>query len=156
MLFSFNFDFFVVEGLSLRGAKNSCGIMSMACLNLPVDIRYKPENMYLAGIIPGPDEPHLTEVNHYVAPVVDVMHESWVNGIHLSHTALHPEGRLSRSAIACAVCDLLGARKVAQMGGANSNHVCTVCKCYGKKEGLDRTHEATWEKRGPSLSSSIC
>jgi hypothetical protein len=57
--FSLNVDFFNVEGLRVRGASTSCGIMSMACLNLPLDIRFRPENMYLA-IIPGPKEPHLT------------------------------------------------------------------------------------------------
>jgi len=52
------------------GASASCTIIAGACLNLPPHLRYKPENMSLAGIIPGPDEPHLTELNHHMRPHV--------------------------------------------------------------------------------------
>jgi hypothetical protein len=65
----------------------------MACLNLPYTIRHKPENMYVAGIIPGPQEPTLTELNHYLKPVIDDFVTSWTEGIRYSHTALHPSGR---------------------------------------------------------------
>ena len=68
--FSLNVDFFALEGMRIRGATTSAGIISLACLNLPLDVRYKPENMYLS-IIPGPKEPHLTEVNHYIRPLMD-------------------------------------------------------------------------------------
>ncbi|KAG2067677.1 hypothetical protein BDR04DRAFT_1026634 [Suillus decipiens] len=54
------------EGLNICRASTSCRIISMACLNLPLDIRYKPENMYLAGIIPGPKQPSLENLNHYI------------------------------------------------------------------------------------------
>ena len=57
LAFSLNVDFFNVEGVRVRGAATSCGVISCACLNLPLDIHYKPENMYLAGIVPGPNEP---------------------------------------------------------------------------------------------------
>ncbi|TFK45236.1 hypothetical protein OE88DRAFT_1640188 [Heliocybe sulcata] len=106
----------------------------MACLNLPYDIRYKPENMYLAGIIPGPREPHLTDLNHYVRPLVDDMSMSWSKGVFYSKTALHPLGRLTRSAIAAVVCDLPAARQAAALAGHNSHHYCSVCQ---------RVHRAT-------------
>ncbi|KAG2746883.1 hypothetical protein P692DRAFT_20699316, partial [Suillus brevipes Sb2] len=64
--FALHKDFFNPEGLNIRGASTSCGIISMACLNLPVDIRYKPENMYLVGIIPGPKQLSLENLNHYI------------------------------------------------------------------------------------------
>ena len=80
-LFAFNIDFFNLEGVTHRGATASCGIISAACLNLPLDIRYKPENMYLAAVIPGPKEPHLTELNHYLRPVVDQLSVSWERGV---------------------------------------------------------------------------
>lgn len=68
-LFAFNVDFFNSEGMRTRGARTSSGIIAAACLNLPLDIHYKPENMYLASVIPGPKEPRLTELNHYLKPV---------------------------------------------------------------------------------------
>ncbi|KIK31568.1 hypothetical protein CY34DRAFT_57483, partial [Suillus luteus UH-Slu-Lm8-n1] len=36
-VFALHVDFFNPEGLNIRGASTSCGIISMACLNLPVD-----------------------------------------------------------------------------------------------------------------------
>ena len=56
--------------MTVRGASTSSGIISMACLNLPLDVRYKPENMYLAGIIPGPKQPSLENLNHYIRPLI--------------------------------------------------------------------------------------
>ena len=76
-LFALNVDFFNSEGITTRSASTSNGIISAACLNLPLDIRYKPENMYLAGVIPGPKELCLTELNHYMRPVVGQLSASW-------------------------------------------------------------------------------
>ena len=33
--------------------------------------------MFLATVIPGPNEPFLTELNHYIRPVVDQFLVSW-------------------------------------------------------------------------------
>ena len=38
----------------------SVGVIFLAILNLPRELRYKPENVILCGIIPGPHEPDLT------------------------------------------------------------------------------------------------
>lgn len=108
LLFSLNLDFFNVEEMRLRGASASSGILAMACLNLPVDIRYKPENMYIACVIPGPKEPHLTQSNHFIRPLIDDLKISWERGTRFSHSP----NRVVRSALACAVCDLVGARKL--------------------------------------------
>ena len=128
-VFALNVDFFDAEGLTQRGARTSCGIISCACLNLPLDIRYKPENMYLS-IIPGPREPKLTELNHYIRPLVNDFVISWERGVHFSKTATHASGRDIRSAIGPVVCDLPGARKVSQAAGISSHFYCTVCNCY--------------------------
>jgi hypothetical protein len=61
--FGLNVDFFNINANRARGSSTSCGIIALACLNLPLDIRYKPENMYLAGIIPGPKEPDIIQLN---------------------------------------------------------------------------------------------
>jgi hypothetical protein len=85
-------DFFASEGMTLCGANASSGVIAAACLNLPADIRYKREYMYLAAVIPGPNEPHLTELNHYIRPVVDQFLVSWEQKIHFTRTANHPTG----------------------------------------------------------------
>ena len=35
----------------------SVGVIYLVVLNLPRDIRFRPENVIIAGIIPGPKEP---------------------------------------------------------------------------------------------------
>ncbi|KLO04001.1 hypothetical protein SCHPADRAFT_948089 [Schizopora paradoxa] len=114
----------------------------MACLNLPVDIRYKPENMYIACIIPGPKEPHLTQSNHFIRPLVDDLKASWERGTQFSHNPT----RTVRSALACAVCDLVGARKLSCSAGVTSNHICTVCDCSGRGD-YGRTDYDHWKTK---------
>jgi hypothetical protein len=143
--FSLNVDFFAIEGMRVRGANASAGIISLACLNLPLDLRYKPENMYLA-IIPGPDEPHLTQVNYYIRPLIDDMVDSWDNGIRISRTALCPTGKMTHSAIAAAVMDLPAARKTSGLAGVRSHFYCTVCQCFHQTT-LGRTDFENWVKR---------
>lgn len=128
-IFTLNIDFFNPEGMNIRGPSTSCGIISMACLNIPVDQRYKPENMYLAGIIPGPVEPHNQELNHYIRPLMTDMEISWRRGIHISRTAMAHSGRTTRSAIIAGVCDLPAARKASQLASHGAHFYCSVCQC---------------------------
>ena len=146
--FSLNVDFFAVEGMRVRGSAASAGIISLACLNLPPDIRFKPENMYVS-IIPPPEEPHLTEVNHYLRPLMDDMVASWEKGIRFSRTALHPEGRTAHSAIIASVMDLPAARKSAGLAAASSHFYCSVCQCFHQST-LSRTDCENWNRRDPA------
>lgn len=70
LLYALNVDYFSTTGQTIRGTSVSCGIISAACLNLPLDICYKPENMYVT-VIPGPYEPSKTKLNHYMWPIVN-------------------------------------------------------------------------------------
>jgi hypothetical protein len=130
-LFALNIDFFNPEGMRVRGAKASCGVIIMACLNLPLNIRYLPENLYLAGIIPGPFEPQLTDTNHYLRPLINDMEVAWDRGFHISRTPKYSEGRNTRSAIAIVVNDLPAARKTAGLGSHGFHIYCSVCDCSG-------------------------
>ena len=57
-VFSLCINYFNPLGNKQAGKKKSIGLISMVCLNLPPEMWYKPENMFLFGIIPGPNEPH--------------------------------------------------------------------------------------------------
>lgn len=144
--FALHVDFFNPEGMNLRGASTSSGIISMACLNLPLDIRYKPENMYLAGIIPGPKQPSLENLNHYIRPLMKDLAVSWERGVRFSRTANYPEGRVTRSAIALAVCDIPAARHLAALAGVSSHFFCSACNCY-HKTNYGRVDFANWVPR---------
>jgi hypothetical protein len=128
-LFALNIDFFNVEGLRTRGSATSCGIISLACLNLPPEIRYKPENMYLS-LIPGPTEPLLTELNHYIRPLVNDLVVAWDDGIYISCTPRYRKGRQTCSTIALVVNDLPAARKISSLASHSSHFYCSICQCY--------------------------
>ncbi|KAL5499154.1 hypothetical protein ACEPAH_1672 [Sanghuangporus vaninii] len=143
LMFSLNVNFFNKEGARSSAASVSCGAMTLACLNLPEDIRYKDENMFLAGIIPGPKEPKPAEINHYLSPLVKEFLTLWDPGIRFSQTASTQHGRLARAAIALVVCDLPAARKVAGLYSFHSrDFLCSSCLCPKSAMGdVSRTYE---------------
>jgi hypothetical protein len=128
-IFSLCIDFFNLYGNKQAGKSISCGLISLVCLNLPPDIRYKPENMFLAGIIPGPCEPPLDAINHYLVPLVDDLVEFWQPGVWFSRTSRFPHGRLCPCALVALVCDLPGAKKAVGFASFQHNHFCLVCHC---------------------------
>ena len=127
-LFSFNMDGF--NPFQLKQAGRSVTVMGlyMVCLNLPPEMRFKPENMFLAGIIPGPHEPSMDKINHFLAPLVDDLLDSYTNGVHYTRTWKYPNGRKTRSALALIICDLPAARQALGFTGPQSANFCSDCK----------------------------
>lgn len=56
------------------------GALYMVLMNLPGAERFKPDNVFLVGIIPGPHEPKLT-INSYLEPLVAELNQLWKDGI---------------------------------------------------------------------------
>jgi len=65
-LFSFNMDGFNPFQLKQAGQFATVMGLYMVCLNLPPEVCFKPKNMFLAGIIPGPKEPSMVEINNFL------------------------------------------------------------------------------------------
>jgi Transposase family tnp2 len=145
--FSLCVDFFNPYTNKQAGKKASIGIISLVCLNLPPDLRYKPENMFLAGIIPGPHPPPLTALNHYLTPLVDDFLDFWVPGVRFSCTHLYPTGRLVRCALVAVICDLPAARHVGGFAGHSHNYFCSVCHCTRAEHGYGNINYHTWMRR---------
>ncbi|KAG2054413.1 hypothetical protein BDR06DRAFT_825917, partial [Suillus hirtellus] len=99
-------DWFNPHRNETSGKKKLVGSIVMGLLNLPPSLQYKPENMYLVGIIPGPREPALEEINHFLCPVIEFFLPSWKDRMWFTRTHEHAEGRLSRSVILVAINDL--------------------------------------------------
>ncbi len=145
--FSLSVDFFNPLGNKQAGKKISIGLITLVCLNLPPHLRYRSENMFLAGIIPGPNEPPATAINHFLRPIVDHFITMWSHGIHYSRTDGHRDGRLVRCAIVCVVCDLPAARKTAGFAAFSHNHFCAICECTLKANGYDDLDPVSWKRR---------
>ena len=146
-IFSLSVDFFNPYTNKQSGKKSSVGLISVVCLNLPPSMRYKPENMFLFGIIPGPKEPPLTALNHYLKPLVDDFIDFWETGVKFSQTYNYETGRLVRCALLLLVCDLPAARKTAGFASAAHEHFCSICHCTRSQHGYGCLDYDMWPRR---------
>ncbi|GBB90775.1 hypothetical protein RclHR1_17840002 [Rhizophagus clarus] len=70
----------------------STGVIYVVICNLPRDVRFKPKNVFILGILPGPDEVKLHKVNHYLLPIITKLQSLW-EGVNLNHTNECPNGK---------------------------------------------------------------
>jgi hypothetical protein len=128
LVFSLSVDSF--DPLGNKTAKqsiSSTGIW-LVLLNLPWYLRYRPENLYLAGIIPGIHKPSTHQINHYLELIVKVFLELWHPGVFFSRTHQHRLGMLFKAMLIPVVCDMLAARQIIGYANAPTAHYfCTLC-----------------------------
>ena len=127
LMWTISIDWLNPFGNKASGKSVSIGAITLACLFLPPSLRYRPENLCLAGVIPGPKEPDYDQINHFTTPIVRKFHRMWSEGTWYTRTAKYPRGRLSRSAIAALVADLPGARKVSGQAHFKMRLFCALC-----------------------------
>ena len=148
-VFSLCVNYFNPLGNKQAGKKKSVGLISMVCLNLPPELQYKPENMFLFGVVPGPHEPPLDCLNHYLSYLIDELLEFWHTGICYSHTNTFYFGRVVHCALICLVCDLPAARKTNGFASLKHSEMCAVCRCKSqpKTDVLNDSFTKIWERR---------
>lgn len=117
----------------------------MICLNLPIHLRYRLENVYLVGIIPGPREPSLHEINHLLRPLVNELLQLWKVGYFLTRTSTRAAGRLVRVALIPLICDLPAARKTGGFMGHRAHIFCSFCRL--PRADINNVNQDTWPKR---------
>jgi hypothetical protein len=127
------------------GKKHSTGAIYMVCLNLPPSLRYRMENVYLVGIIPGPRQPEKDQINHILAPLVDDLIRLYYHGIRYSQTPRYPGGRRVRVMLGPLVCDLPAARQIAGFGSHAHTHFCSFCKL--EKDDMEELDEGKFIRR---------
>lgn len=96
LLWALSIDWFNPRGNKAAGKSVSTGSMVMSCLNLPPSLCYKPENSFLV-VIPGPKEPSVEGVAHFVDPVVNMLDRSWREGTKFERTESCNHGRAEQS-----------------------------------------------------------
>ncbi|RPD53229.1 hypothetical protein L226DRAFT_548599 [Lentinus tigrinus ALCF2SS1-7] len=123
----------------------------MVCMNLPDNIRYKPENICLVAIIPGPKEPQVHQLNHLLRPLVDELLVLWNRGVlyTIEEASIAAQSYLVRAAVIPLVCDIPALRKAAGFAGHMASNFCSFCKLRKKSiNDLDRLKwgRLTWEE----------
>lgn len=109
------------------GKKVSVGAIYMVLLNLPPHLRYRVENVFLVGIIPGPSKPSIERINEILKPLVNDLLPFWDPGVYFSRTFRYAKGRLVRCVVIPLVCDLPAVRQMAGFAGHSSTHFCSFC-----------------------------
>ena len=142
LIFSLNMDGFNPYMNKQAGKKVLTGAIYLVCLNLPLAILYNIENMYLVGIIPGPEEPSKHQINHVLRPLVDDLLQLWHDSIYLTSTPLHPRGRLIRGAVVPLVCDLPAARQMSGFAPHSSHNFCSYCLL--QLDDIENFDHTTW------------
>lgn len=145
LVFSLNMDGFNPNGNKQAGKQVSVGAIYMVCLNLPPEIRYNIENVYLVGIIPGPGHPSLDQINSLLEPLVDDFLDLWRTGCYLTRTFLRPFGLRVRCAIVPLICDLPAARQMS--GFAGHGHTAFCSECDLKRINVNDIDPAAWNIR---------
>ena len=106
----------------------------LVILNLPCAIHFKPENVIITGIIPGPKEPK--NMNSYLRPLVKELHALWTDGFLLS---INSQTVKIRVALLASVCDIPATGKIGGFCGHNSKQACWKCKKeFPYAEEIDR------------------
>ena len=100
----------------------STGVIYAVICNLPRDVRFKPENMLILGILPGPKEVSLHRINHYLSPIITELESLW-KGMTLKRTNECPNGKDIRAALIIASCDIPAARKLC-------GHISALASCH--------------------------
>ena len=131
---------------------DSVGALYLVILNLPREERFKPENIILVGVIPGPKEPEIT-INSFLAPLIRELLALW-DGIQLSCTIPgQPSCITIRACLLCVSCDLPAVRKLCGFAGHSACMGCSKCNkrfpsgVYDNKLDFSGYNRDSWKSR---------
>ena len=113
----------------------SLGVLYLVLMNLPRSERFKRENIFLVGIIPGPNEPR-NNINSYLSPLVDELIELWEVGVNLRHSGSLVFPERFRAALLCVACDMPASKKVCGFTAHNARRGCNKCTKEFQTRGI--------------------
>ena len=138
LAFSLNVDWFQ----PFKHVTDSVGAIYITILNLPRYLRYRPENIILCGVIPGPKEPK--DLNVYLQPIVQELLLLW-EGVMMD---IQSYGSINiKGALLCITSDLPATRKVCGFASHSASFGCSKCFKKFKTVG-DKLDYSGFEKRG--------
>lgn len=126
----------------------SVGVMFITIFNLPRHLRYRPENVILCGIIPGPSEPRLT-VNQHLEPLIDDLQSLW-KGVTVT---VSDQEHIIKAALICVSCDTPATRKTCGFLAHSALRGCFKClkafptSTFGSKPQYGGFNRDQWKPR---------
>lgn len=128
LCFALFMDFFNSQGNFIGGKHKSTGGIFLVILNLPVHLRYAPENMFPI-LTPGGREPTTEELNHLLRPLVDQLISIYVNGV-LVHIHKGDEMKTIdvRGMVVIVIADTPAAKKIGGFASHAHQWFCHLCR----------------------------
>ena len=130
--FNFAFSLSVDWFQPFKHTKHSIGVFY---LNLPRREQFRPENIIIVGVIPGPHEPS-KHINSFLNPLVLKLQKLWKSVFIETSSS---ERVLVRAALICVVCDIPAAPKVCGFVRHSAHLGCSKCmKFFPYDETIDK------------------
>ena len=142
LVWALSADWYNPRGNKASGKVVSTGAIAMVCLSLPPSLRTLEENVYLCGLIPGPQEPSVDATNHFLVPLVNDLNVSYKRGVHYSRTHRYPSGRTSRSAVIPVIADTMASKKITGNCSHSATYFCSRCRLH--RDCIGNLDPASW------------
>ena len=119
------------DGFGYKNARSSSSysssVLSCCVANLPTHYRYRPRNLIIYGLTPGPTEWDADEIQVFQRRFVTDLVNLYDNGV-LIKTPLFPEGRRVRVALIAVCCDHPAMCRMCGFGDHRTEKMfCTRC-----------------------------
>lgn len=106
----------------------SCGAIILYCLNLPPEVRYFPENIFIVGLTPSPMKPDAVRLIHLLDPVIETILQYEAPGKCII-TYRHANGVFVQTRVIPLIADLPAAREAGGFLSHSAECLCSFCNC---------------------------
>lgn len=143
LTFSYYMDWFNPFMNKIGGKHVSSGVIMMFCLNLPPELRHKPENIFVAGMTPPGKEPTVVTITNVANPVIEQL-VPFYHGKTIP-TYAHPEGETIKAGVLPLLGDAPAVRKAGGFASHSATQVCSFCTCT--LDNIDCLDRSMWMPR---------
>jgi hypothetical protein len=146
---------FSTDGVKVFKTRSAFHIWPLFLINnnLPIDERYKKENVLLLGVIPGPNQPK--DLDSFLRPMIDEF-KALQTGIPEVYNGYTQQYFTLRAFIPFVCADSKGQEALMGVTGLNSYRYCFYCNAWGVHSGGRGGHVYCPFKLPHDLSPEAC